>query len=332
MYASQLASCTSTIWKALEASGVDSRRVFEQAGLDPEKLYEPGARFRYRAVRRLFELALDHTQDPCLGLKLARYWHPSNLHALGYAWLASSDLKDALNRIIRYFRVVSTDKEELTLVETERGYRFAVDVSNVVWEPIAVEYDDFMASIVSMCRVSWGEALTPVELKIQRPRPPQRCVEEFARYFKAPVEFAAHENSLLFRKADLEKLLPTGNVQVARACDRIVDEFLAGLEGAQIMVKARAKLVERLPSGEFSEQDIAQALHISVRGLQRKLKKEGTTFRRLVDDTRHDLALQYIKDSTVSINEMAYLLGYSEHANFSRAFKRWTGIAPSAAR
>lgn len=69
-----------------------------------------------------------------------------------------------------------------------------------------------------------------------------------------------------------------------------------------------------------------------VRGLQRRRKQEGTTFKTLVDDTRRDLALQYVKDSTVSINEMAYLLGYSEHANFSRAFKRWTGVAPSAAR
>ncbi len=316
----------------MEASGVESRKVFEQAGLDPEKLHKPGARFSYRALRRLFDLALDHTQDPCLGLKIARYWHPSNLHALGYAWLASSDLKDALKRIIRYYRVVSTDKEELSLVETKRGYRFALDVSKVVWEPIAMEYDDFFASILNMCRISWGEDLAPLVLKIQRARPPQRCVAEFARYFKAPVEFASNQNSLLFRKNDLEKTLPTGNIQVARACDRIVDEYLTSLEGTQIMVKARGKLVERLPSGEFSEQGIAKALNVSVRSLQRKLKEEGTTFKTLVDETRRDLALQYIKDSTVSINEMAYLLGYSEHANFSRAFKRWTGVAPSAAR
>lgn len=111
-----------------------------------------------------------------------------------------------------------------------------------------------------------------------------------------------------------------------------MDEYLTGLEGIQIMVKARAKLVERLPSGEFSEQGIAKALNVSVRSLQRKLKEEGTTFKTLVDETRRDLALQYIKDSTASINEMAYLLGYSEHANFSRAFKRWTGVTPSAAR
>ncbi len=237
-----------------------------------------------------------------------------------------------MNRVIRYYRVVSTDKEELSLVETSRGYRFVLDVTNVVWELIEAEYDDFFASVVKMCRVSWGKDLAPMEVRIQRSPPPLHCVEAFTRYFKASVEFAADENSLLFRKSDLEKALPTGNVQVARACDRIVDEYLAGLEGAQITVKARAKLVERLPSGEFSEKGIADALNVSVRGLQRKLKDEGTTFKQLVDNTRRDLALQYVKDSTVSINEMAYLLGYSEHANFSRAFKRWTGVAPSAAR
>jgi AraC-like DNA-binding protein len=91
-------------------------------------------------------------------------------------------------------------------------------------------------------------------------------------------------------------------------------------------------LIEKLPAGTPSEGDIARALNLSVRSLQRRLGDEHTTFKQLLDDTRRELALQYIRDPSVTITEMTYLLGYAEPANFSRAFKRWTGSSPSAVR
>ena len=87
-----------------------------------------------------------------------------------------------------------------------------------------------------------------------------------------------------------------------------------------------------MSSGNIREDATAKALHMSVRSLQRKLKQEGATFKKLLDETRRELSLSYIKDKHTSINEITYLLGYSDPANFSRAFKRWTGTPPSTAR
>jgi AraC-like DNA-binding protein len=78
----------------------------------------------------------------------------------------------------------------------------------------------------------------------------------------------------------------------------------------------------------MTEATMARALNLSQRSLQRKLSERGTTFRQVVDDTRKQLAEQYLKDSMLSVSEIAYLLGFAEVSSFSRAFRRWTGQAP----
>ena len=97
-------------------------------------------------------------------------------------------------------------------------------------------------------------------------------------------------------------------------------------------IQVKTKLIQELPSGHICEENIAEDLYMSQRSLQRRLREEGTTYKELLNETRRDLAAQYIKVSGVSINEITYLLGFSEPSNFSRAFKRWTGVSPSEYR
>ena len=94
----------------------------------------------------------------------------------------------------------------------------------------------------------------------------------------------------------------------------------------------RAILIEGLPSGEPSQEDVARALHTSTRSLQRRLADEGTTFADILDRTRHSLATAYVGEGHYSMREVAYLLGFSRPASFVRAFRRWTGAAPTEYR
>ena len=97
-------------------------------------------------------------------------------------------------------------------------------------------------------------------------------------------------------------------------------------------MQVRRQLTAQLSSGMANQESIANELHMSLRTLQRKLESEGTTFKRLLEETRKGLAIQYMAESHHSVNEITYLLGFSEASNFSRAFKRWTGQSPSAYR
>jgi AraC-like DNA-binding protein len=330
MYSTLLASATSTLWKTLEQGGFDCRNIFERADLDPAAVRRPGARYSYPKVRRLWDLALEATGDPCLGLRVGQQWHPSAAHALGYAWLASDTLREAFERLVRYIRVISTDKETVVLQALPAGYLFFWDLSQVYYRASDVEFDEAFAALVKLCRMSAGDEFAPIALKMQRPVPD--CAAEFENYFRAPIEYAADENSLLFPRDIVESPLPSSNILMARECDRIVDTYLASLDKDDVVSAVRGKLIERLPDGSTTENMIASELNMSVRSLQRRLSGKGLTFKQLLDDTRRELALRYVRDPSITINEMTYMLGYSEPANFSRAFKRWTGMSPSESR
>ena len=96
--------------------------------------------------------------------------------------------------------------------------------------------------------------------------------------------------------------------------------------------KVERAIAELLPSGDISDDKVADALFMSTRTLQRRLSEEGLTYKQLLESVRHTLAGQYIRDEKLSLNEISYLLGFSEQSSFSRAFKRWTGTSPSEAR
>jgi AraC-like DNA-binding protein len=94
----------------------------------------------------------------------------------------------------------------------------------------------------------------------------------------------------------------------------------------------RDQLIALLPNGTPSESYIAKKLNISERTLQRKLKDQNCSFRELLATTRQSLAYQHLKNLNIPVNEISFLLGYSEEINFARAFKRWTGMNPSKYR
>jgi AraC-like DNA-binding protein len=96
-----------------------------------------------------------------------------------------------------------------------------------------------------------------------------------------------------------------------------------------VATRCQASLLEQLSSGELSEEQMAQRLHMSRRTLQRKLAEAQTTYQKLLEDTRRDLALRYLEDPRHSITDITFLLGFSQQSAFTRAFRRWTGMSPT---
>jgi len=326
---STLASAELATWRALEAYGCDADAMFVKAGLDPHKLHEPGSRYAARASARLWELFRDETQDPGLGLKVATFWHPASIHALGFAWLASSSLQEALERIVRYYRVV-TDIERVTLEHLPHVTKLYLHIpSTDIAGPDEI-YDAFFASLILMCRHSYGDHFAPRRLSLARPAPVD--TDAFKAFFRCPVEFGAPAHAISLDSTQLREILPTGNAELAHASDRIVTRYLAQLDRRYLSMQVKALLIDRLSSGNVSQESVAEELHVSLRTLQRRLEDEETTYKEILDETRQELAAQYVRQSHLAINEIGFLLGFSEPANFSRAFRRWNGVSPSIAR
>ncbi len=331
MFPSTISSYVLLIAKAVEEDGYDSEVLFRSLDMDPAGLSDPNVRYSFASVKRLWEAAARLTNDACFGLKAAQHWHPTTLHALGYAWFASDSLKDALERVVRYVRLVST-AAKARLEKEEEGYRFVLEYEANAQglEPAVEAVEAAMVILVRMCRLSFDSELNPLMVCFKQMEPV--CSSRLQQYFQSPVYFEQPENGILFSHEVLDMSLPTANAILAGSNDRLIKEYLARLDKSILSTQVSAHLLELLPSGHINEERMASLLHVSLRSLQRRLKQEETTFKTLLENTRRELAENYIKDNSLSISEITYLLGFSEPSNFTRAFKRWQGVSPSAYR
>ncbi len=315
--------------QVLDAQGLDSASLFAQAGLDPAILRDPNGRYPVRRMAQLWKLAVQATGDPCLGLRAAEYVQPATFHSLGLAVLMSQSLEDALRRGARFSRIVS-NAVDVDVEDTPGGIkqlvRFRDDVPQVD-EAI----DLFMAASLKMGHLLSGGTVQPAQIKFQRRVTPEMELE-FRNFFKIPIEFGATENSFVVPHELARRPLPMANPALARQNDQVVMEYLARFDGARIAEKVRAELISRLAAGEPARGDVAAALNLSEKTLQRRLKEEDTSYQRILEETRCELAQQYLRDGGASVCEVTFRLGFSDQSSFTRAFKRWTGVAPGAFR
>jgi len=328
MHYSHLATATNILWKLIEANGHDPEGLYRDVGIDPDLLNKPGARVPYASVNQIWAKAAEIISDPCFGLKTDKFWHPSYIHALGYAWLASHTLREAINRFVRYLRVVS-EKPFLKLKEDPDGFTliFGFELLDM---RIPAQIDMGMALAIHMCRLNYGEDLKPIAVNIVHAEP--SCAEEYFALYKAPVRFSADRDSITLSFPDVDKYLIGANSQLARLNDQVMIEYLGKLDKDNIVDRVTAVIIDMLPSGGVADEKVAEQLNMSVRSLQRRLREAGTTFRTLLEAARKGLAATYVRDPDIELGEVAFLLGFSDQSAFSRAFKRWTGCSPSEAR
>ena len=168
----------------------------------------------------------------------------------------------------------------------------------------------------------------PKAIRFTHAEPSYRA--EYDRIFGVPLFFESHMNGFLIDEAFLNMKLPRTNPYLSEIMSARAEELLKSLERSKT-TRGRVEnlLVPILHTGEATVEMIASKLGLSRQTLFRKLKAEGVTFEQVLDELRHQLALYYLNGKKVSVNQTAYLLGFSEPAAFSRAFKRWTGSSPT---
>lgn len=324
-----LAAIASAIVEGLDAYGCDAEPLFRKAGLDMGAMSRPGARYSMRRMTRLWELVRDETGDPCVGLVVGQKVRPPALHALGLAWISSPTLLDGLQRLERYahvtntalsFEIVQRNGEDKLCGESESG--------DLTPRPEAV--DAALAIIVSICRKMQRADFAPRRVTFMRAD--NGHTDRYIEFFKAPVFFAQPDTALYFDSQALREPLPAGNLELALENDRVAERYLATLDPDLVQDKVREMLVALLPAGTASQEAVARRLNRSVSSLQRQLKAEGVSYRRILDETRLALAQQLVRDGSYPLSEIAFLLGFSDQGNFTRAFKRWTGETPKRYR
>ena len=313
--------------RLLELHGIDADRFVRDGGHAPEVFRDPAARLPSSVVDVAARAAAARIPDPAFALRAARCWHPSDLGALGFAWLASSTLRTALQRLERYGRILG---ENARGSGWSRVTRVCASYSSTGARTplVAALGTDYALSIVmDMCRMNFGASLRPLEVTLCRERPADPAPWE--NFFGVRVHFDAARNSLRSRARTPTRRCrcPTG-----RSPARWTASWPRSSRNSIVPTSRRAarrRCSSAWPRASPSTWTSPRSLHMSRRTLQRKLAEADLTYQQLVDDTRRDLALRYIEDPGRSLTEITFLLGFSGQSAFTRAFRRWTGTAPT---
>lgn len=314
--------------QALDVRHLDSKAIFAAAGIDLAMARNPVARFPAHSMSRVYELAHAATNDPAFGLSIAECVRPTSLHALGFSLLASSTLELFCQRVVRYFRLVSTNAEcQIERTASECRLVMTPTIDREQYYP----QDAWMAMLVRLIREIHVPDYAPLAVCLCRPRPRQKA-QLFDAFFRTEVRYGCDSNRLIFSPQDMQIELPGGNAGLARQNDEVVMALLARMDRADIIARVRALLVELLPSGECDKEKVAATLNMSERSLQSKLAARNTSYRHLLNETRQELAVQYMRQGTHSVSEVTYLLGFADISGFSRAFRSWVGVSPSEYR
>lgn len=315
-------------WQLLESYGLDAKALFEQAGIDPESMFDADARVPSAAMEALIAEGARQSRDVNFGLREAEFFRPAHLGPLGFAWLASSNLRVAFERMKRYCRMIN---DELQIDIKDLEGRVRIEFSNQTHGPNDhLREQGQLAISVKCCRVVAGDSFAPVSVSFRQPEPAN--TQAFFALFRCPVEFNGGFTGFDVDPQRMDQRLTGSNEQLAQLNEHIVVRYLAHREKSDIVNRCKAAIIDALGSGNISEAIVAEALHMTPRNLHRRLSKEDTSFKLLLNEVRQDLALQYIKDRSLTLTEISFMLGFSEVSSFSRAFKNWTGRAPSSLR
>ena len=315
------------IWQTLEDLGIAPESLFADAGIEIGPLMDPYNRISDSAFRGLLTAIEEQPIDRAFGLHLAKFIHPTTFYSLGVAAYCSATLGDYIEKMVRYYSVVTTN--DVMSLERDSGNS---ELCCLTWtannpEPFpSVREDGIAAIFVTILRVATQNAFAPLRIFLARPFPEDNA-DQYASFFGCEVQFEAPTTSLVFDKQLLEFPLVSADPDLARSYEQLTEQYITKLEKADFPARVRNELVRLLPTGVSGKDAVAKVLCVSTRTLYNRLEEAGTTYREVLDDTRMLLAEDYLLKG-LPVNEIAYLTGFSDTANFSRAFKKWTGHSP----
>ncbi len=322
-----LAATAKVIAETLENHySVDPSPVFACAKLDISQLSVPGARYPSCNIQALWRAAVEVTHDPCFGLLVGQHIRPTSFHALGFSWIASQTLLGSLRRLCRYHDVITTMPLRLNIDLIDNCYELTLEYPDQEYMPEIPCVDAFVTAIVQLCRTATEREFAPLSIAFKRTD--RSSIDTYVDILGCPITLGAERITIWLDRESLEKPLPGNNIELAKANDSVVEKYLESLDPQTVASEVRELLISLLPSGNSNQNRIAERMHRSLSTLQRQLNHEGTSYQEIRDDMRRKLAKEYVRKSKLSLSQIAYILGFSDQSNFSRAFKRWTGVPP----
>lgn len=320
------------ILKFAVSRGADEKALLQEAGIDPADLEDWDKRLPISQNILLTRAAQRLCDDPAFALHYGEAVNLAEVSLVGLIGNAAETMLEAFVQLNRYAQLVievdAPPEGRFSLVPEGADLWLVDHRRSLTQSPEATEYA-FSMMICGTRR--FGTTPFAKHVCVTHSDPGYRS--EYERILGAPVTFDSNRNAMMIDSSWLTHRIAIEPRYVFGILSAHADTLLKSLQASKTMRgRVESLLMPILHTGEMNMETIAGKLGLSSQTLFRRLKAEGTSFEKILDELRHRLALDYLGGKKVSVNETAYLVGFSDPAAFSRAFKRWTGQSPRAMR
>ncbi|HEY9642687.1 MAG TPA: AraC family transcriptional regulator [Coleofasciculaceae cyanobacterium] len=329
---------TRSILQFAAYQGANIETLCATVGLDPEILNMPDQRIPGSLHLAVWREAVKQTGNKSLGLHLGEAFNLANFGIPGYVLLNCQTLAELLEKFARYNRLFCQLAQvrvsvsgRMVFFECNCDCDLPLHQETCELEELRYSVECTFASLLTLVKNITGKPLRLSAAWFQY-EPPDNA-PEYEQVFQTTLQFVKPVNSLIFDASCLDWKILTSNASLLPLFEQHAEAMLDAIDPTQSYTQKVIQAIAHQLRGELPTiPTIARELAISVRQLQRELRAEGTSFQKLFDRTRQELALQHLKDPTAPINDIAFLLGFSDPSAFNRAFKRWTGKTPRSYR
>ena len=328
---SSLASVVYVIGETLKADyGIDPRPTFRDLGIPGEGPPERFERLPNRVVTEMWDRAGELSKDPAFGIRVGANVGRFPFDMFAHAWLASDTLLDALKCMIRYEDMINSGITDIRCQKSGSDYVISESYPNAADYPGKLAIDSSVSSIIHLSRIARGKRVHATRLEILVPK--DAPLDIYSDLVRGPVVRSNERNAVFLSAHDLEAPLSGAVPEIVDAVSQAAENYLQSFDTSRVAYRVRESIIQMLPSGSLDQDAIARKLNRSVSTLQRQLGTEGTSYRKILGDIREQMARDYLRQHRYSPTQIAFMLGYSDQSNFSRAFKNWTGQSPGEFR
>lgn len=325
--ANQAATYPRAFVEAAVTAGADRDALLALAQVPAERLDDPAGRLSLNDIRLIAAAARSLSQDPCLGFAAGNRMPLTAHGSLGYALMCAGTLREAMDILMRFWHLRGRGVQ---LIVSEQDDGLFMALMPELGGPEGLRNLMFSSMLTSMYRgveflMPEAQSITEIWLQGERPQGFERWQPLLPR-----VRFAMPRSglALLGGTAVLARALPTANPEaLSQALAQCQRDSLLLEEAEDVLRRSRAVLVLGA-EGYPSPEQLAELLYLTPRTLRRRLQEQGYSYQQLLEEARRRDSCQLLAEPELEIQRIGESLGYSNPANFSRAFKSWTGLSP----
>ena len=314
----------------LDRRGIDAEPALNGAGLSRRQLSQDDIGVSVASQYRFLELAASEANDPLLGLHVAEAMDIAAIGILFYLTGSSRTVSEALENLVHYSK---TTNEALVVDISRHQDEVTLTIRHVqeLDEPKMQFFELLALWFLRTLHKETNRDFAPLHVTFTHAR--KADLREVHRLLRCPVDFAQTVDSWVLPQRVMDLPIVYGDNRLLRILTAYADDLLAERDSAtRLQSMVETQLANLLPKGESSASAVAQQLNMTMRSFTRHLAEERTTFGEILERVRRRLASRYLADDRMSVQQIAWSLGYSQPAAFTHAYKRWTGTTPGQAR